>query len=93
VTYSLDSNNLLSTFNISSLEEIDSAIESIAPSICEYHFDNLITYYGDTNGFLNRSQIQKTIHLGDYSLYLDYSENIFIEKRENLDEYATESLW
>ena len=93
MVYSIDIADICLTFNISTISELDGAISSIAPSMCEYYFNNLITCYGDKNCYLNRSQIQKTIHIGDYSLYLDYSDNIFIEKQENVDEYIAQSLW
>ena len=83
---------LYTLFNISSFDKIHDAISSIAPSLLEYHLEQLLNNI-ESNVILNRHNIQNTINLDTYTLYLDYSDNIYIEQDVIEDEYATASLW
>jgi len=88
----LDANSLFSTFEVSSFQELEEGIQSIAPSMVEYHLQDLSS--SDTESvYINKSNIQQTIYLDQYSLYLDYEDSIFLEFIEKEDEYETESLW
>jgi len=40
---------LMNEFQINLLDEVESKINSIAPSICEYYFENIILYSQSTN--------------------------------------------
>jgi len=89
----LDSNKELFTLlNICSFEDIEDAISSIAPSLLEYHLEQLLSSIQD-NATLNKHNIQNTINLDIYTIYLDYSDNLYIELDVIEDEYITESLW
>lgn len=88
----LDANSLFSTFEVSSFQKLEEGIQSIAPSMVEYHLQDLSS--SDTESvYINKSNIQQTIYLDQYSLYLDYEDSIFLEFIEKEDEYETESLW
>jgi hypothetical protein len=89
----LDSNKELFTLlNISSFDKIQGAINNIAPSLLEYHLEQLIQNI-QSNIILNRHNIQDTINLDIYTIYIDYSDNLYIEVQIIEDDYITESLW
>ncbi len=87
--YPIDKYDLFNEFRISSLNEIESKINSIAPSVCEYHFENIILY-SQSQHYLNRNQIERDFNFGNFKLYIDYEGNIFIEKDDSF--YDDESL-
>ena len=89
----LDNNKELFTLlNITSFDNIQGAINNIAPSLLEYHLEQLIDNI-ENNIILNKHNVQDTINLDKYTLYIDYSDNLYIEVQIIEDEYATASLW
>ena len=89
----LDSNKELYTLlGISSFQSIQGAINNIAPSLLEYHLEQLLENI-QSNEILNRNNIQDTVNLDKYTLYIDYSDNLYIEVQIIEDEYITDSLW
>lgn len=93
--YLIDKYDLLNEFRVNILSEIESKINSLAPSVCEYHFENIILY-SQTHTYLNRNQIEKDFNFGEFKLYIDYEENIFLEKDDLFydDELSENStLW
>jgi len=93
--YLISNYDLFNEFKISSLDEMESKLNNIAPSLCEYHFENIILY-SQIHSYLNRNQIEKDFIFGNFRLLLDYEKNIFLEKDEayNDDELTeTSSLW
>lgn len=64
----------------------------MAPSMVEYYLSNLAS---DTNesSYINKSNIQDSILLDEYSLYYDYNSDIYLEFIEKENSYETESLW
>ena len=51
------------------------AIDIMAPSLLDYHFSDFFKY-GEEILFLIK-EIENSFYLGNYSLYLDYNENLF----------------
>ena len=92
MTIKLDTNALFQTFKISCFEELEQEIQTIAPSMVEYYLDDLSSSISEP-AYINRANIQKTIYLDQYSLYLDYSDSVYLETLEKDDNYDTESLW
>ena len=89
----LDNNKELFTLlNIISFDNIQGAINNIAPSLLEYHLEQLIGNI-ENNIIFNKHNVQDTINLDKYTLYIDYSDNLYIEVQIIEDEYATASLW
>ena len=88
----LNKNSLYSTFGVSDFSSLDENIHSMAPSMVEYYLSDLSN--GNEDTYLNRRNIQNTINIGDYSIYLDYDEEVYLEI-ENIaeDDYETTSLW
>lgn len=92
MTIQLDSNLLFSTFNVSSFYQLEQEIQSLAPSMVEYYLNDLSSSEIESV-YINRSNIQQTIFFNEYSLYLDYSDSIYLEFVEKEDDYNTQSLW
>ena len=90
--YLVETNRLLSLFNIDRFCDLESAIFSMAPSLCEYYLND-ITADAQEDIYLNRSNIQNTIYTDLYNIYLDYDNNIYLEALANTDQFETESLW
>ena len=58
-------------------------------------FDFEKTYYKNnlTNEYyFNKRDIEESISIGDYNLYIDYSKNIYLELN-NIIEDSTQSFW
>ena len=70
---------------------LDNATQVMAPSMVEYHLDDL-SNLSDGSAYLNRSNIQQTIYINDYSLYLDYNDEIYLEFEQKDNEYETQSF-
>ncbi len=89
----LNKNSLFSTFGVDNFNSLDNVINSMSPSMVEYYLSDLSNE--NDNIYLNRKNIQNSICIGEYSLYLDYDEDIYLEIEENtlLDDFETQSLW
>ncbi len=91
MTTLLNKNLVFSTFGVNNFDALEGAINTMAPSMVEYYLSDLSS---NTDEFyLNKRNIEKTISVGDYSLYYDYDENISLELDIELLEEVTGSLW
>ncbi|MEA3288941.1 MAG: hypothetical protein U9Q04_02070 [Campylobacterota bacterium] len=88
----INKNLLFTTFGVASFEELETALLAIAPSMVEYYLSDLASTEEDSS-YINRSNIQHTISLDEYSIYLDYNDDTFLEFVQNDDNYETQSLW
>jgi len=88
----LDANLLFQTFKVSCFEQLEQEAQIIAPSMVEYYLDDLSSAVNEST-YINKSNIQKTIYLDQYSVYLDYGDTIYLEIKEKENDYETESLW
>lgn len=80
--YLVSSYDLLNEFRLSSIDLLETNLNSMAPSLCEYHFENIVLY-SDIHPYLNKNQIAKEFYFGDFRMYIDYENNIYIEKDES----------
>jgi len=92
LTIQLENNSLFQTFKVSCFDQLEQELQTIAPSMVEYYLNDLSSSINEP-AYINRSNIQKTIYLDQYSLYLDYSDSVYLETLEKDDDYDTESLW
>ena len=88
----LDTHSLFQTFKVSSFDELEQEIQNLAPSMVEYYLNDLSLSINEP-AYINKTNIQKTIYLDQYSLYLDYSDTLFLELLEKENDYTTESFW
>ncbi len=65
----------------------------MAPSMVEYYLSDLSNNNNDA--YLNKRNIQDTINIGEYFLYLDYDDEVFLEINDAISnkEFETNSLW
>jgi hypothetical protein len=92
LAYLVDNQIVLSTFSSISFDELEQNINNIPPSMCEYYLNELIINLNSNNSF-NKTNIQDSIYFNEYSIYLDYDSNIFIDINKEVDTYETSSLW
>jgi len=92
LTVKLDTSLLFNTFKVNSFEQLEQGMQSLAPSMIEYYLSDLSSSVSESF-YINRSNIQKTIFLDEYSLYLDYEDFVYLEFVQKDNFYGTESLW
>jgi len=84
--------SLYNTFGVDNFNSIEEAINTMAPSMVEYYLSDLSEYSEDI--YLNKKDIENTLSLGDYNLYIDYNDNIYLELDNNqISVYETASFW
>jgi len=88
----IDKESLFKTFSVDCFLNIENSTQQMAPSMVEYYLNDLATS-NNGSAYINRSQIQQTIFLDEYSLYMDYNNDIYLEFIQKDDQYETESLW
>jgi hypothetical protein len=89
---SVNKNSLYSTFSVENFQSLESAIDSMAPSLVEYYLSSFCEHNEDTI-YLNKRDIEEKVSVGEYNLYLDYSENIYLELISSSEEIQTLSFW
>ena len=93
----LNKDNLYNTFGVNDFNSLSETINDMAPSMVEYYLSNLYDYSSindAANGFyLNRRNIENSINICDYNIYIDYNEDIFLEIEVSEEEHETGSLW
>jgi hypothetical protein len=92
MTILLDKPNLYSTFKVNSFDELKISIDDISPSMTEYYLNDLASSLTSSLN-LNKSNIEQSLYLDNYSLYLDYSKNIYLEISQRDTTYETNTLW
>ena len=92
MTIKLETESLYSRFDVNSFDSLDQHIQTMAPSMVEYHLNDLSSDISDPC-YINRSNIEQTIDMGEYSLYLDYASDIYLEFTQKDDGYETASFW
>ena len=85
---SIDKNYLFNIFGVNNFSSLETIIDSMAPSLVEYHLSSFCEDNSDTIYFNKRDVLA-----GDYTLYLDYSENLYLELIESDIDEMTQSFW
>jgi hypothetical protein len=83
--------SLYSTFGVDDFDSLDEAINKMAPSMVEYYLSDLSN--GVENIYLNKRNIQNSLNIGDFSIYLDYEDEIYLEIDDEIEDLETSSLW
>ena len=88
----IDKVSLYNTFNIDDFLSLEGAIDNMAPSTVEYHLYDLSDDCEDI--YLNKREIEHSVFVGDYSLYIDYNENVYLEvDTEIINNQQTGTFW
>lgn len=85
----INKESLYNSFGVENFINLEGVIDSMAPSLVEYYLSSLCEYNDDI--YFNKREIEKSIFIGDYSLYIDYNKNIYLEIDKQDDE--TQSFW
>jgi hypothetical protein len=83
--------SLYSTFGVDDFDSLDGAINNMAPSMVEYYLSDLSN--GIENIYLNKRNIQNSLNIGDFAIYLDYEDEIYLEISDEKENFETSSLW
>jgi hypothetical protein len=83
--------SLYSTFGVNDFDSLDGAINNMAPSMVEYYLSDLSN--GIENIYLNKRNIQNSLNIGDFAIYLDYEDEIYLEITDKKEDFETSSLW
>ncbi|PLY11391.1 MAG: hypothetical protein C0626_02135 [Arcobacter sp.] len=83
--------SLYSTFGVDDFDSLDGAINNMAPSMVEYYLSDLSN--GIENIYLNKRNIQNSLNIGDFAIYLDYEDEIYLEINDEKEDFETSSLW
>ena len=89
----LEKSQLYSTFAVESFEQLEFHIQNMAPSMVEYYLSDLASMCENGSTYINKSNIRQTLYIDEYSIFLDYDENIYLEFIQNQSDYETSSLW
>lgn len=86
----INKETLYNTFGVNDFTSLEGVMDNMAPSLVEYYLSSL----GDSNddSYLNRREIENSICIGDYNLYKDYDDNVYLEVTLN-EEYQADTLW
>ncbi len=87
---SVNKDSLYNTFGIEDFKLLEDAVYTMAPSLVEYYLTALSEYSDEA--YFNRKDIENSISIGEYNLYIDYSENIYLEINSSENNY-TQSFW
>uniref|UniRef100_UPI004048D315 hypothetical protein n=1 Tax=Aliarcobacter sp. TaxID=2321116 RepID=UPI004048D315 len=92
MTILVSKDSLFNIFGVDNFNLLEGAIESMAPSLVEYYLSSF--YEHSDNIYFNKREVEDSVSIGDYNIYIDYSENIYLESNNtnNIDEY-TQTLW
>ncbi|WP_418185606.1 hypothetical protein ACNSOS_01075 [Aliarcobacter vitoriensis] len=90
--FCIDKNSILNLFGVENFNLLESTIDSMSPSLVEYHLANFCNISDDISYF-NKRDIENSFSIGEYSIYLDYDENIYLEVQESNLDNLTQSFW
>jgi hypothetical protein len=85
----VNKNSLFNMFGVKDFNLLEGAIDSMAPSLVEYYLSSLTD---DDDTYFNKRDIEESISIGDYNLYIDYSKNIYLELTSSFED-TTQSFW
>ncbi len=89
---SIDKNYLFGLFGVDNFYSLETTIDTMAPSLVEYHLSSFCDGSCQT-AYFNKKDVEKSLFSGDYTLYLDYNEDIYLELFESNIDDMTQSLW
>lgn len=91
MTTLVNTDSLYNIFGVQDFDLLEGAIDNMAPSLVEYHLSNLCE--STEEAYFNKRDVEDTVSIGDYYLYLDYNSNIYLEVFSTTNEEYTQTLW
>lgn len=87
----VNKDSLYNIFGVQDFDLLEGAIDNMAPSLVEYY---LSSFCGSTDElYFNKRDVEESISIGDYNLYIDYSKNIYLELISTSSDDFTQALW
>jgi hypothetical protein len=86
----VNKDSLYNMFGVKDFDLLEGAIDNMAPSLVEYYLSSF--YNSDDEMYFNKRDVEESISIGDYNLYIDYSKNIYLEVLQMSDDH-TQTLW
>ena len=85
----INKDSLFNMFGVNDFNLLEGALDNMAPSLVEYYLSSLTSH---DELYFTKRDIEESISIGDYSLYIDYSKNIYLELNSTTEE-ITQSFW
>ena len=86
----VNKDSLYNIFGVQDFDLLEGAIDNMAPSLVEYYLSSFCN--SDDEMYFNKRDVEESISIGDYNLYIDYSKNIYLEVLLMNDDH-TQTLW
>jgi len=86
----VNKDSLYNLFGVEKFDLLEEAIDTMAPSLVEYHLSSLCEYSDEA--YFNKRDVEETVSVGEYNLYIDYNRNVYIEVNSTTDDY-TQTFW
>ena len=83
----VDKNSILNLFKVDTFSELESVLELMSPSLVEYHLMSFLN--GENTSYFDKKDVETSLYFGEYSLYIDYNKNIFIELNKTTSSIPT----
>ena len=91
--YNICKYDLLREFQSESLGALETKISSLPPSLCEYHFENIIIL-SQSDSYMNRNQIEMEFYFGEFKLYKMYDDELYLERDMAVyEDEQCDTLW
>lgn len=86
----VNKDSLYNIFGVKNFDSLEGAMDTMAPSLVEYHLSSLCEYADEI--YFNKKDVEESVSIGEYNIYIDYSENIYLEVNLSNDDF-TQTLW
>ena len=86
----INKDSLYNIFGVKTFRLLEGAIDTMAPSLAEYYLSSLCEYSDES--YFNKKDVEESVSIGEYNLYIDYNENIYLEVNSDKDDY-TQGFW
>ena len=86
----INKDSLYNIFGVQDFDLLEGAIDNMAPSLVEYYLSSFCDSSDEM--YFNKRDVEESISIGDYNLYIDYSENVYLEFNSSDDNY-TQGFW
>lgn len=86
----VNKDSLYNIFGVQDFDLLEGAIDNMAPSLVEYYLSSFCDSSDEM--YFNKRDVEESISIGDYNLYIDYSENVYLEFNSSDDNY-THGFW
>jgi len=88
----VNKSSILNLFGVENFNSLKSVVDNMSPSLVEYYLASFCNNNHDIVYF-NKRDIENSIFIGEYNIYLDYNENMYLEVTQLNLNNVTKSLW